>query len=62
MSFLVADYDPYIMPTVGFGGPAKAKVRGMNMTFFDLGGGAQIRKIWEGFYCDVSCTLAMYWR
>lgn len=48
-----ADLDPIIVPTVGFATPIKRQLFGLNVVFFDLGGGARIRGVWPNYFADV---------
>jgi ADP-ribosylation factor-like protein 13B len=41
-----------ITPTIGFAS-SSFRMRGCNVTVFDLGGGPQIRGIWKNYYAEV---------
>jgi ADP-ribosylation factor-like protein 13B len=45
--------DPIIVPTVGFSTPIRRALFGLNVVFFDLGGGARIRGVWPNYFADV---------
>ena len=50
---LLPELDPVIGPTVGFSAPVKRHLNGIDLVFFDLGGGNRIRGVWPNYFPDV---------
>lgn len=50
---LRAELDPVVVPTVGFAAPIHRKLQGVDVCFYDVGGGARIRGVWPSYFADV---------
>ena len=55
---ICGDEDPKTAPTVGFN-PVSLNLGGSNVSFYDIGGGAKIRDIWDSYYHDVHGVIYM---
>ena len=52
MGALANDVDPFVTPTVG-ASPTRKTMKGLNLEFFDVGGGGSIRGIWPSYFAQV---------
>lgn len=56
LSALQGEFDHHTTPTVGFNRET-VKHGKYNITYFDLGGGANIRKIWRKYYAAIHAAI-----